>query len=327
MAEEGKKALQPIIKKIKKGGHGHHGGAWKVAYADFVTAMMAFFLLMWLLNATEAETLAGLAEYFAPTVGLKDEMGIGFRGGKGLIEKGIGASRDTNTAIVFGAPAGTVVKAPVKQEELDNPDIEKVQIAEDNEQVRSMDKVKDQLQEQIQRTPDMVGLENNLTLKQTNEGLEIQMVSKDKKPMFLHGSAKLETAAEKVLENVAELIGSIPNHIAIIGHSSTKPLAPGNYSMWELSSDRANVTRRFLLENGVLKEQISKVVARADQEPHDPQNPESSVNDRISIVILKKSMDAFHNKSSPEAIFVDPKSANKESLQNVVPKQIGRAHV
>ncbi|NDF12725.1 MAG: hypothetical protein EB060_07960 [Proteobacteria bacterium] len=318
---DGDKALQPIIKKIKKGGHGHHGGAWKVAYADFVTAMMAFFLLMWLLNATEAETLAGLAEYFAPTVGLKDEMGIGFRGGKGIIEKGIGTSKDTNSAIIFGAPAGTVVKNPVKQEDLEDPDVEKVQIAQDNEQIRSMEKVQEEMRAQMNRTPDMVGLEDNLSLKQISEGLEIQMVNKDKKPMFAHGSAKIEPGAEKVLENVAELVGNIPNHIAIIGHTSTKPLSgSADYTIWELSAARASATRRFLIEHGVLKEQVSKLIARADQEPFDPQSPESNMNDRVSIIILRQAIDAFHNKSSPDAIFVDPKAAGKESLQNVVPK-------
>lgn len=170
--------LPPIvIKRVKKVVGGHHGGAWKVAYADFVTAMMTFFLLMWLLNATPAKTISGLAEYFAPTMGVKDKMGIGFKGGVGQVTEGRGKEMDTNKGLVFGAPRlGSVVNEPRAREEVDQEVTEKIQIsASEGEDKKSFDQVMSEVTERMRSNPDMLELNESVEMKQTPEGLMIQL--------------------------------------------------------------------------------------------------------------------------------------------------------
>lgn len=269
-----------IIKKIKKGGHGHHGGAWKVAYADFVTAMMAFFLLLWLLSAVPSKNLHGVAEFFTPTLGLKDNAGIGFEGGATPSSEGKKRGEWTNDAIIFGAPpSGQVVKLAGSSLKLKE--------AEDS---KNFTQLENDLYKAIHENPELREYKENVLIEQTPEGLRIQITDKDKKPMFALGTAILEPQAKKVLARIAELIRYLPNYISITGHTTSTGVEKENYGNWELSADRATVTRRFLIASKLDPEQVTKLIARADQEPIDPHHPDAPENIRIAIVLLKNSI-------------------------------------
>lgn len=322
-----------IIKRIKKGGHGHHGGAWKVAYADFVTAMMAFFLLMWLLNATEAENLAGLADYFAPTVGVKDAMGIGFRGGKNILSDGIGADKNTNKGVVFGGvPTGPITKVTeVIKEETENVEQEQVKILIDKTATEGKDKEKGRVEVSDGDLQDVVKSiesytnsmikndkweEGSIEMKRTPDGLSIIIKDVDGQSMYKDNSAEMRDKLRDALVELSKILRNVPNEIEITGHTSSSAVGGGdpNYGKWELSVDRANSARRFLEKNGVQKEQVSRVVGKADNLPVDKRRPEASENNRLSIMLLNQNDIPSHKKSTPENLFIDTKSGKMGEL-------------
>ena len=347
-----------IIKRVKKVAGGHHGGAWKVAYADFVTAMMAFFLLLWLLNATEAENLAGLADYFAPTIGVKDEMGIGFRGGKNALSEGIGADKNTNKGVVFGGvPTGPITKVTTKIEErTDQEAQEKMQVvindvstdkkgSDDNEDNQSQpvvspqaeqkaeDKAADEelekTQQAIQSTvQDMVKDrridEGAIEIKRTPEGLMIEIKDLSGNSMFENDTSKMKDKLKTSLVELTKILKNLSNTFAVIGHTSSEPIKTkvAGYTKWELSADRANATRNFLTNNGIEGEQFSRIEGRADNVPYDTRRPESSVNNRINIIILSKNDTPEHKKTAPNSILIDTRSNEmKKYLEDVEPKK------
>jgi chemotaxis protein MotB len=277
--DDGKRPI--IIKKIKKGGHGHHGGAWKVAYADFVTAMMAFFLLLWLLSSASKETLKGLSEYFTPTQGIKDSMGIGFDGGMTPNIEGTAKGERSNPAITSGhTPSGMVPDNPEKPSTADTD-------AEDNlfkqgataiEQAFAQDDTVKQYAE-------------NVSVTNTPEGLRIDITDTDKYPMFERTSPALTEHGQKILAKLSGLINKMPNFMAISGHTDASPAETGRmeYSNWELSADRAHASRRFLVRSGVEAERTKRVTGMADRELFVPSEPRSPRNRRISILMLRGS--------------------------------------
>lgn len=273
-----------IIKKIKKGGHGAHGGAWKVAYADFVTAMMAFFLLLWLLSVSTDEQKAAIAEYFTPTVGLKDSKGIGFEGGEKPIEEGSKKDDLTPMGIVFGAP--TVGPDNKKS------DVYKETVLE--EEARMFETVVEDMQQQIQEDEELDDLRENILIEETPEGIKITLMDKNNRSMFKAGTAEMLPHAKVILGKVSKMIYRMPQRLAIAGHTDSSPTKDKDYTNWELSADRANASRRFLRESGVLPERFEKVTGKADQELIDPNNPTSPVNRRITIILLKHS--TIHDK-------------------------------
>ncbi len=339
-----------IIKRIKKVSGGAHGGAWKVAYADFVTAMMAFFLLLWLLNATEAENLAGLADYFAPTVGVKDEMGIGFRGGKGALSDGIGADKNTNKGIVFGGvPTGPITKVTTEILETTNQqEQEQIQVlinetdtqkkgtedqqedkaVSDNPQLSTETAEELKASEKIQKTEQALEAaidemvkdkridEGTVEIKRTPEGLIIEIKDISGNAMFEKDSPVMKVKLKESLTQLAKILKNVPNNYAIIGHTSSAQVVSkkAGYTKWELSSDRANTTRLFLEKNGVQPEQFSRVEGRADNVPYDAKKPEANINNRISIIILTKSDTPEHKKSAPNSILLDTKSDDAKKL-------------
>lgn len=315
-----------IIKKIKKGGHAAHGGAWKVAYADFVTAMMAFFLLLWLLNATEAEKLAGLADYFAPTVGVKDNMGIGFRGGKGALSKGIGADKSTNKGIIFAAPTeGTVITEPVELDREDTlPVEERIEIVEQQARTEQEEDLSEEImtiEQQLAEDNVFKEFSENISVQRTPDGLLIQVTNSDDRPMFKRGSAEVSESLKKILKKISEIVELLPNYISITGHTNSISLGKGDsYTNWELSADRANATRRYLLEAGMVPDQIYRVVGKADGNPLDPSNPEAEKNNRIDIVLMHETKITKHKTTAPDEVFIDPKAAERDELLNVKPK-------
>lgn len=281
-----------VIKKVKKGGHGgHHGGAWKVAYADFVTAMMAFFLLLWLLNSVSQDQLQGIANYFMPTIGLKDGKGVGVEGGKREREQGVVSDDYAAEGIVYGVPyAGAIVKAPEEVQPNDEQDSEKIAIVEND------------LKQEIEKSPEIKEYKDNILLEQTPDGLVINITEKNGKPMFKKNSAELEESTKVILAKVVKIIRFVPNYISIAGHTSATPSINQQYTNWELSADRANATRKQMIVAGMDKEHVAMVVAKADNDLLDPEHPQASINRRIAITLLKHSKITNKRQIAPEAL-------------------------
>lgn len=341
-----------IIKRIKKVSGGHHGGAWKVAYADFVTAMMAFFLLLWLLNATEAEKLVGLADYFAPTVGIKDEMGIGFRGGISALSDGVGADKNSNKGIVFGGiPTGPITKVTETIEErTDQQKQEQIQVlinetntekkgAQENENAteQSAPSTPSSVEDEVKQAETQQALQNfvedlikdkrvdegSIEIKRTPEGLLIEIKDVTGNSMFEKDSSQMKPKLKEALVQLSKILRNLPNNFAIIGHTSSAPIQSKKqgYTSWELSADRANETRSFLEKNGVHKEKVSRIEGRADNVPFDSRKPQSSVNNRINIIILNKSDTPGHKKSSPDSLYINTKSDKSQEFINETDKE------
>lgn len=294
-----------IIKKIKKVSHGgHHGGGWKVAYADFVTAMMAFFLLMWLLNATTEEQRKGISNYFGPP---GDQMGAGgsggILGGKSLetegnfqdsrasspmdsnhIKKGEDENNDSdNQDENIAKSSSEVHQENTKNKNMDAAQAQKVMEKLESEKFREAEQ---QLRQAIQKMPDLKDLAQNLIIDQTPEGLRIQIVDQKRLSMFPNGSAEMYPYTRKLLQYVEQIVEKLPNKISITGHTDDKPYSNGaKYTNWELSSDRANATRRVLLEFGLKPDRLLYVAGRAETEPLKTSPPSSDQNRRISIVL------------------------------------------
>jgi len=317
-----------IIKKVKKGGGhaGHHGGAWKVAYADFVTAMMAFFLLLWLLNVTTDVQKRGIADYFDPTLASKSTSGAGgVLGGQTIGAPGSEAvamaqpnfdiSRsslrqpiDSDDNDDSGSPTSDQSDDGAPQSQTEKPkkltaeELQK-QLAE-TEQKR-FEEAKAALQQAVKEVPELRALANNLMIDETPEGLRIQIVDQDKTPMFPLGSADMLDPAKKLMSLITEVIKKLPNKISITGHTdSTQYAFSAKYTNWELSADRANASRREFLADGLPASRIERVIGVADTEPLDKTDSSAPHNRRISIVLLRE---------TPENLTAAPSAAPSPS--------------
>lgn len=258
----------------------YHGGAWKVAYADFVTAMMAFFLLLWLISTTSQETKEGIADYFTPTYGIRDQAGIGTEGGLAPSEDGVRRSNLAPPGIVEGNPQKGDVAEPNKNSMVDG---------DHSEDGALFERAMQEMQQSVAADPNLREFSENILVEQTPEGLKLELRDTKDKPMYKPGSYMLSEAGETILTKMAPLIKKVPNHISITGHTDGVPLRNRDYSNWELSTDRANAARRFLVEQGLPNEKIAKVVGRAAQELLFPEHPASAANRRIEIILLRGS--------------------------------------
>lgn len=272
-----------IIKRVKKVEGGHHGGAWKVAYADFVTAMMAFFLLLWLLNVTTDEQKELISSYFAPTdfrISNSESGAGGVMGGTTVNPEGAmsanNAASPTNSGIAAEAEEDPAEEA---KKELDKQDTKAFKATEEK------------LKEAIEKVPELKELAQNLLIDMTPEGLRIQLVDQEGKPMFESGSAKPLPAVEKLLALVSQSIRPLPNKLSVRGHTDSKQYSKdASYSNWELSADRANASRRLMLRDGLPLTRIENVQGKADREPLVLNDTESPRNRRVSIILLKQSL-------------------------------------
>jgi chemotaxis protein MotB len=279
---EGDEEKQPIIiKKIKKYGGGHHGGAWKVAYADFVTAMMAFFLLLWLLNVTTEEQKNAISNYFDPTHPKIAEV----NSGAGGILAGTSLSKDGVMASTLAPPVHQKDEGRRSKKTQHEKFIEKLKA---QEQAR-FKKVEEQIKEAIKNNPEMAKLANNIMIDMTSEGLRIQLVDQEGESMFPSGSAKMFQKTKELLATVAEVIQTVPNDLSIRGHTDSVSYGEGaEYTNWELSSDRANASRRVMLEVGIPKDKVANVQGKADTDHLFPENPNDPRNRRVSIILLNE---------------------------------------
>jgi len=281
-----------VIKRIKKVAGGHHGGAWKVAYADFVTAMMAFFLLLWLLNVTTDEQKRGIADYFAPTAASRSESGAGMiLGGRTLISEG---SRISDKGVV----SVTMAIAPPNAEnnDLDKEKDPNREASEDQvrkriaeQEQKAFEETEKALRQAIKDSPELAEVAKNILVDMTPEGLRIQIVDQQNQSMFPSGSATMHERTRLLLRKVAQAVDKLPNRVSITGHTDATPFrGDGNYGNWELSSDRANASRRALTEAGIPAGRITQVVGRADQDPLIAADRTNPSNRRIAIVLLRE---------------------------------------
>lgn len=300
----GKGGQTIIIKKIKKGGHGHHGGAWKVAYADFVTAMMAFFLLLWILTATPVESLEGLADYFSPTMGVQGKMGIGFSGGASPNTEGWSKGDWASLGLIFGAPpSGPIIKMP----DQDN-------YAEDNDPIK-LKAMEESLKDAIDNTPELKDDKDSVSIENTPEGIRINIKDRADRPMFEPGTANLTVPTKKILAKISNIVKVIPNYIKITGHTiADKEYQNDDYSAWELSADRANAARRYLSTVGVSGSQIALIEGKGDGDPLNRDNPQDPANARISIVLLRKSILAYNKQPAPDDVILGPEQEGLNSF-------------
>ncbi len=283
-----------IIKRPKKGGHDlPHGAAWKVAYADFVTSMMAFFLLLWLLNVTTNLQKNGIADYFAPASLSKSSSGSGgVFGGKTLIENGSriatgGTVSETRASDARAAAHDKGDKTRTGgQTKIDAKAIAR-KLA-DQEQA-AFKKVAQALYASLAAHPGLAALKKHLLVDMTPLGLRIEIIDSKNQSMFPNGSAKMYSRTRELLKMIAPVIAKLPNKLMISGHTDSTPYPPGaTYNNWNLSSARANATRQVLVADGVPKARVDEVVGRADRDPLLPKDPTNARNRRVTITLLRQ---------------------------------------
>ncbi len=282
---------QPIvIKKVKKGGHGgHHGGAWKVAYADFVTAMMAFFLLMWLINTTSPEQKRGVADYFAPASVSETTSGAGgILGGSALGKDG---SKSAGSADLIEElapssknPDNGDAKDGAKGKMPEQAAAEAQQVAEE----AAFASAAQSLRQALQQMPELAELSKNIIIDETPEGLRIQLVDQEGRSMFNEGTAQPNDRAKVLLRAITKIINQLPNRISLYGHTSASANGAKPESDWQLSSGRANASRQVLQAAGVDTDRIYQVSGKASSEPLYPDDPALPGNRRIAIVLLRE---------------------------------------
>jgi chemotaxis protein MotB len=288
---------KPVIIIKKGGGHhdDHHGGAWKVAYADFVTAMMAFFLLLWLLSVTTTEQKAGIAEYFTPAAVSRDSSGSdNVLGGKSLDTKQIKVGESSGVLVTLR----NVDSKPVSDaSDGEDPEIGKSKLLTEDEMTKQLAKREEEkfaaaerdLKEAIGSIPELQKLAESLIIDRTPEGLRIQVVDQDGLSMFAVGSSELLPHTRSLMNQISHVVQKLPNKISVAGHTDARPYANNKgYSNWELSVERANASRRALLDSGLPVERVARVVGKAEIEPLVSKEPYSPRNRRISIILLRE---------------------------------------
>ncbi|MCQ9378348.1 flagellar motor protein MotB [Methyloversatilis sp. XJ19-49] len=297
---------QPIIvKKIKKGGGGAHGGAWKIAYADFVTAMMAFFLLMWLLGSTAQGDLEGIAEYFENPLKVAQQGGSGSGDSSSIIQ---GGGRDL-TRQTGQVKYGTV-EAKKRSFNLtaskDSENDAKAR-AEGIERAKLIE-LKNQIEARVEANPDLRPFRNQLVLDVTSEGLRIQIVDEQNRPMFASASERLQPYTSVILREIGLILNQVENRIFLSGHTDATPFAGGigGFSNWELSANRANASRRELIAGGMDPDKVLRVVGMGSIVSFDKEDPYNPINRRISIIVL--------NKQTEELFLADGRSVDVENL-------------
>ena len=297
MADEA--SQQPIvIKKIKKVVGGGHGGAWKIAYADFVTAMMAFFLLMWLLGSVDGGKLVGIAEYFKTP--LQVAMGNPGTGDTSNIIQGGGKDLSRQTGQVQQGAVANITKnmTPESAAGAKGARQEMIQLTQ----------LKDKIEKAIESNPTLHKFKKQLLLDLTTEGLRIQIVDAQNRPMFSSGSADVQPYTRTILHEIGQTLNDVPNKISLAGHTDATPFPPGHtgYSNWELSADRANASRRELIAGNMDPRKVLRVVGLSSAVPFDKNKPYSPINRRITITVM--------NKKAEQAVTSD--GGNKELTFN-----------
>jgi Flagellar motor protein len=305
-----------IVRRPRRKKHGHHGGAWKVAYADFVTAMMAFFLVMWLIGVGTKDQRAAISEYFknpSMTPGTATMAPPGKMGPGGASDSAIrlGGVMDRSHGPGKAKHGATAVGKDSKQIEKEARRLDKARLED----------LKRQLNAAIEKSQALAPFKDQLLIDITPEGLRIQIVDKLNRPMFDTGRAQLKSYTSEILEELAGFINHVPNRISISGHTDDAPYSGDNrYSNWELSADRANAARRALLDGGLQADKIARVVGLAAAVPFDKTHPGAPMNRRISIIVMtKQAEDAALSQELAEEGSDQLKSAPSTPAASVLP--------
>jgi chemotaxis protein MotB len=293
-----------IVKRRKKGGGAHHGGAWKVAYADFVTAMMAFFLVMWLVNSVTKEQRAAMFDYFKnPSM----EQGKSPHAAPGQMGPGGASTSVINLGGSMDAPRVNIVTAPDPAAKAEphpfNIDADAAKTIADAADQKKLESLLAELRQAINTSQTLSPYKDQLLLDITPEGLRVQIVDQQNRPMFDLGSAKLKDYTNTILKTLAGYLNSVPNRISLTGHTDIRPYPGGvNYTNWELSADRANAARRALEAGGLAPEKIARVVGLSSSVLFDKEKADDPINRRISIIVMTKEAEdtALKTESRPE---------------------------
>jgi len=302
-----------VIKRIRRGGGaGAHGGAWKIAYADFVTAMMAFFLLMWLLGSTTQGDLEGIAEYF------KTPLKVALAGGSG--------SGDSSSVIKGGGKDLTRRESQVKkgdiQEQKKTINLKAAEAEIERAELTRLKELKRKLEKAIESNPSLHQFRKQLMLDITTEGLRIQIVDEQNRPMFASGKAELQPYTRDILREIGRTLNEVPNRISLSGHTDATPYPSGEkgYSNWELSADRANASRRELIAGGMSESKMLRVVGLSSAvlvEKNDPFNP---VNRRISVIVMNKKAEESVTKEGANVEIGNQDQITAEKISGADPK-------
>jgi chemotaxis protein MotB len=295
MAGDSKKLQPIIIKRVKKGGHAHHGGAWKIAYADFVTAMMAFFLLMWLLGSTTEGDKKGIADYFS------SPLKIAMSGGSG--------SGDSNSVIKGGGDSLTSTVGQVKHGEVEAQrntiNLHKLKAEQMRAEIARLETLKQEIRDKLDSSEKLRQLSSQIRLDMTRDGLRIQIVDEHNRPMFDSGSAVVKPYMRELLQAIGSVLTEVPNRLTLEGHTDSQPYSGGErgYSNWELSADRANASRRELIAGGLADDRVLRVQGLASSQPFDPADPMAPTNRRISIIVMNREAEdrLFHPPDEAES--------------------------
>ncbi|MEO6928543.1 MAG: flagellar motor protein MotB [Casimicrobiaceae bacterium] len=269
-----------VIKRIKKKGHGAHAAAWKIAYADFVTAMMAFFLLMWLLGSTTKGDLQGIADYF------RTPLKVAMAGGSG--------SGDSSSVIQGGGK--DLTRTSGQQQKTDSPtekraiNLQAARAELERQELLRLTALKARIEAAIDASPTLRAFRKQLRVDLTADGLQIQLIDEQNRPMFDSGSAQLKDYTREIIHEITVVLNGVPNRISLSGHTDAAPYASGEraYSNWELSADRANASRRELILGGIDEDKIIRVVGLGPAVMLDKTDPLNPSNRRISIVVLNQ---------------------------------------
>ncbi|KAB2902039.1 MAG: flagellar motor protein MotB [Burkholderiaceae bacterium] len=276
------KKLQPIIiKRVKKGGHAPHGGAWKIAYADFVTAMMAFFLLMWLLGSTAKGELQGIAAYFSSPLKVAMAGGDGAGNSSSVIP---GGGNDLSKV------HGQVRRSDAEENSERRMNIDNARAERARQDAARIKALQAKIDAMITENPKLNEYRSQIRIDVTPDGLQIQIVDDQNRPMFDSGSALVKPYMRDILRDIGTALGGVENRISLAGHTDAAPYGNGDrgYSNWELSADRANASRRELVAAGMPDDKLARVVGLAASDLLEPSSPRAPVNRRITITVLTR---------------------------------------
>jgi chemotaxis protein MotB len=301
MADDAQRPI--IVRRKKKKAAGHHGGAWKIAYADFVTAMMAFFLLMWLLGSTAKGDLSGISDYFRTPLKVAMQGGSGagdatsiIKGGGQDLSRSEGQRRRGEMASPVNVPRAKSSATEYMKQEL-------IKFKE----------LKHRMETAIERNAQLRQFRNQIMLDITSEGLRVQIVDDKNRPMFAIGRAELQPYARDILLEIGKTLNDVDNKVSVAGHTDATPYASGEkgYSNWELSSDRANASRRVLVAGGMEEKRVVRVIGMASAAPLDKEDAHNALNRRISLIVM--------NRDTAQALEKDAGPVDLGSVEDVKP--------
>ena len=301
-----------IVKKFEIVESGHHGGAWKVAYADFVTAMMAFFLLMWLLGSTTEGDKKGIADFFNSPLKVSLMGGSG-SGDSSSVVRGGGTDLSRSTGQVKDGDV------PAKRRLLNLKATQQAEQA--RQEMARLEALRQRVEQAISESPKLATSKSQIRLDMTRDGLRIQITDEQNRPMFDSGSAVVKPYMRDLLQGIGRVLGDVPNHITIEGHTDAQPFSGGErgYSNWELSSDRANASRRELVAGGLPDDRMLLVQGLASSRLFVPSDPQSPLNRRITIIVMNRAAEERFLKNSPDLDASDLEAATEEVVGATAP--------